>query len=95
MDISINQEFTGVIDEDYSEYDNDDVISIFGEICKIIDDLKIASFSVLFKKWDERFKHTDFAYDFTSIGTDLTGLIHFLEKPVGEYSLGFMNQIGK
>lgn len=89
MEILINQGSRGEIHEDYSEFDNDEDVGVFGEVCRSIDNLNIASFSVLFKKWDPRFDHTDFAYDFTSIGTEISGLVHYLENPTKDYSLGF------
>jgi hypothetical protein len=89
MYITINNEFSGAISEETLLGENEEIIGIFSEICGVIDDLKIAKFSVLFKEWDPRFNYSDFAYDFTSVADELPGLIQFLDNKSDEYSLGF------
>lgn len=89
MYITINDEYSRSINEDVWLNDNEDVVGIFSAICRLIDDLKIAKFSVLFKEWDKKFNHTDFVYDFSDVGPNLLSLIKFLDNKAGEYSLGF------
>lgn len=89
MFITINPEYTGTINEDDLLNENPDEVGIFATICQVIDELKIAKFSVLFKEWDTRFNLPDFNYDFSDIATGLPGLIQFLENKSGEYLLQF------
>jgi len=89
MYITINNKYSGNIIEDPLLSENEDVIGLFSEICREIDNMNIAKFSVLFKQWDDKFDNTDFAYDFTSVATELPGLIQFLQSKIGNYSLGF------
>src|SRR5690349_24869170 len=89
MFITINPEYTGTINEDDLLNENTDEVGIFATVCQMIDELKIAKFSILFKEWDTRFNLPDFNYDFSDIATDLPGLIQFLENKSGEYPLRF------
>jgi hypothetical protein len=89
MIITINNEYFNAISEDALLRENEDIVSIFAEICRIIDDLKLAEFSILFKGWDKRFNSPDFVYDFSDVAPVLQRLISFLQSKSGENSLYF------
>lgn len=89
MYITINNDYSGTISEETLLSENEDIVGIFSAICRIIDELKIANFSVLFKEWDKRFNHPDFLYDFSDVAHNLPGLLQFLATKSEEYSLGF------
>jgi hypothetical protein len=89
MIITINNEYINSINEDVLLRENEDIVSIFSAICRIVDDLKFAEFSVLFKDWDKRFNSPDFVYDFSDVAPVLQRLISFLQSKSGENSLHF------
>jgi hypothetical protein len=89
MFITINNEYINSINEDILLRENEDIVGIFSAICRIIDDLKIAKFSVLFKDWDKMFNYPDFVYDFSDVAPSLSELVSFLQSKAGEYSLPF------
>jgi hypothetical protein len=89
MDITINNDYINPITEDVLLRENEDIVGIFSEICSIIDDLKLAKFSILFKDWDKRFNSPDFVYDFSDVAPMLQRLISFLQSKSGENSLYF------
>ena len=89
MEIILNLDYTGTVIENYSQLIDGEEIEVFSEVCKMIDELNIAKFSVCFKKWDNRFNKTDFAYDFTSIAIEIRGLIDFLTNKSNKYLLFF------
>ena len=76
--------------EDYSSFENDDVVAILSEVCKKIDSLKLAKIESLFAEHDQAFSNLDFSYDFTSIASELWDLIYWIEEGGGdEFSLYF------
>ncbi|HEY8896003.1 MAG TPA: hypothetical protein VIM79_14355 [Niastella sp.] len=89
MFITINNDYNNAFTEDVLLRENDYIVGLFAEICRIIDDLKLAKFSVLFKDWDKRFNSPDFVYDFSDVAPELPELVSFLQSKSGEYSLAF------
>lgn len=67
--------------EDYSNYENDDVVTILSDVCKQIDTLGLATLDFFFQADDKVFCNVNFTYDFTSIATELLDLIDWLEDP--------------
>lgn len=89
MQISIDRSKLNQFVEDYSAYEEDDAISVFDNICEVIDQKGIARFSTIFSDWDDRFRKMDFMYDFTSIATELSPLLDFLKSKEGIFVLHF------
>lgn len=89
MEITINKLRLGIIAEDYSDYEEDEVIGILSDVCELIDQKGIARFSTIFSDWDDRFRKMDFAYDFTSIASELEPLLSFLKCKEGTFMLHF------
>jgi len=77
------------IAEHYSEFDDDDYISVYNSIAKQIDEHCIGEFTIMFSKWDEVFERVDFVYDFGSIACCLNELEIFLEIKSGKFRLEF------
>ncbi|WP_315814176.1 hypothetical protein [Paraflavitalea speifideaquila] len=75
--------------EDYSEYEEDDVVGVLSDACLSIDQKGIALFSTIFSKWDVRFNKVDFSYDFNSVASDLDSLLHFLGHKKSKFILHF------
>ena len=69
------------VDEDYSDYEEDEVIGVLGRVCQQIDELDIARFDVIFFQKSDSLKKikTDFLYDFSSIIIEIEDLICAME----------------
>lgn len=77
------------INEDYSHLDDYHVVSVFSQVCDIIDSNRIACFSVFFSYLDSRFDDLTFAYDFESVAIDLVTFEEYLTKKEGSFQLHF------
>lgn len=89
MEITLNSLNAGPNVEDYSEYEEDEVLGVLSDVCAQIDQKGIARFSAIFSAWDDRFNKMDFLYDFTSIASELKPLLDFLRTQKGTFILHF------
>jgi hypothetical protein len=89
MEIIINKKDIKVLSENYSEYEEDDVVSILSAVCREIDENEIARFSIFLSNWDPRFDKVNFRCDFSSIVTELDSLLEFLKNKTGTFILHF------